>query len=97
MKIDLKELAGKFQERFSNIKPYIGVSDTLSYYSSLSGHTDEGYINVTFIETLDGVQKIELAHTTDNHERIIAILKELNPECTIHYTKAVTSYIYLIA
>lgn len=97
MKIDLKELAGKFQERFSNIKPYIGDLNEWNHYSYLSGHTNEGYISVTFMESLEGVQTIELTHTTDNHERIIAILKELNPKCVIHYTKEVTSYIDLIA
>lgn len=90
--IDLKELTEKFkeylkeeEEEYEDYNP--SQSKNWLFYDSISGFFNDSYFCVCFRQSPKSEYIIEIYHTTDYPEEILRIIKNIEPNAKVTYTK----------
>lgn len=86
-----KELMEVLTERAINLDEFKGSSHGDRFYRSITGYFEDSYFSVTLWD-MRGLQCIEIAHTTDEPQVMIDILKEIEPDQPIQYTHVVITH-----
>lgn len=89
MKMNLEAIVSEVRKRLSeNIKVY-DDSSGWNFYNSIYGFHEGKYVNLYFMETLEGVQTLEIERHTENVDFFIEMIKEIDPNSTIIYTERI--------
>ena len=89
MKMDLEAIVSELRKRLpENIKVY-DDSSGWNFYNSIYGYHEGQYVNLYFMETLDGTQRLEIESHTENVDLFIEMIKEIDPNSTIIYSERI--------
>lgn len=83
----LKQISEELVNKLECPDPYISHGGHWIHYSSLSGFYNDKYYDVCFRETIDS-KTIEIVFTTRNPNEILELIKQIDSESQVTYTRA---------
>jgi len=91
---DIKTIALELKDKILPNKKVYTQENTEAwvYYISLSGYYNDVYFNIDLMHHVGGLTAIKSAHTTEDHQMFIDMIKEIEPEAKIQYTEVEKIY-----
>ena len=83
--MELKKLIDKFREELPKNYTEYSIAEHHKIYNVFSGYLNNRSFDIYFRETFKGAVSIEVAHTTDEPEYWVAIIKGIDPSAKVLY------------
>lgn len=88
---NIEQIANEFQEVVKG-EVFISENNSFLHYFDYSGYYKDSYYDVIFYEDKNNDIKIRVAVTTDNVEKMVSIIKKIEPLAKIETVKKIVTY-----
>jgi len=89
MKMNLEAIVSEIRKRLRDDIHIYDDSSGWNFYNTIYGYHEGKYVNLYFMETLEGVQRIEIESHTENVDLFIEMIKDIDPNSTIIYSERI--------